>query len=101
MNNNTVEEIKNLIPELPKKDIILGQKFLLNRDFESLQMLVNSAIIKVERNLKKEIVEHEYLEINLDKLEELKVKVDEYYEQIAPSENIYDDTILDDLEDYY
>lgn len=101
MNNNTVEEIKNLIPELPKKDIILGQKFLLNRDFESLQMLVNSAIIKVERNLKKEIVEQEYLEINLDKLEELKDKVDEYYEQIEPLKDIYDDTILEDLEDYY
>ena len=101
MNNNTVEEIKNLIPELPKKDIILGQKFLLNRDFESLQMLVNSAIIKVERNLKKEIVEHEYLEINLDKLEELKDKIDDYYGQIEPLKDIYDATILEDLEDYY
>ncbi len=74
-----VDRIKKLIPELPKKDIALGYKFLKARDFESLQALVDSAIYKVRKDRKKETPKEEYLNINLSNLDKLKSEVDIYY----------------------
>lgn len=107
MSNNSLKEIEQLIPELPKKDITLGYKFLLSRDFESLQSLINSAIIKIERNARKENPKEEYLSIDLEKLEELKVLVDDYYSMIEITEediDIYDDLDPEEInedENYY
>jgi len=44
-----VQRIRKLIPSLPEKDIPIGNKLLEARDWEELQNLVSSAIVKIER----------------------------------------------------
>lgn len=90
--NNQIETIKELLDSLPKKDIKLGNIFFNTRDFESLQDLVNSAIVKTKRNIHSKNPKAEYLEVDLDKLSQLKVEVDLYYAQIySPEPYPYDD----------
>lgn len=83
-NYSSLDIIRNYIPSLPKKDADLAYKFLDNRDFESLQMLVDSAIIRVKRGLSKENPSKEYLCANLDGIRRLKLEVDYYYSSIEP-----------------
>lgn len=78
MTNEPVLRIQKLISSLPERDINLGYKFVQNREFESLKELVDSAIVKVRKGLKKENPREEYLKVDLDLLNELKVEVDEY-----------------------
>ena len=73
------ERIEVLLSSLPKKDIPFGLKYLKERNFEALQMLVDSAIVRVKRGLHKESPKQEYLEVNIRDLNELKVEVDNYY----------------------
>ena len=44
-----VERMINLTKYLPKGDIVLSRKFIDSRDFESLQELVDSAIVKTKK----------------------------------------------------
>jgi hypothetical protein len=46
-----VERIKRLTQYLPKGDIALAHTFIDSRDFESLQELVDSAIVKTKRSI--------------------------------------------------
>ena len=46
-----IKRIELLISSLPKRDIPIGTKYLKDRDFEALQMLIDSAIIRVKRGL--------------------------------------------------
>ena len=41
MSTTTLSNIKKLIDNLPKKDIMLGHIFLEDRNFEALQALVD------------------------------------------------------------
>lgn len=95
MDSNLIQRIENLISELPKTDIPFGNKYLKSRDFESLQLLVDSAIVRVNKGLTKENPKEEYLNVDLEKLRELKVEVDTYYSMIETSiqedEDIYED----------
>ena len=95
MTSKPVLRIQKLISSLPERDINLGYKFVQNREFESLKELVDSAIIKVRKGLKKENPREEYLKVDLDLLNDLKVEVDEY----CASLGIYDldDDYSDDL----
>ena len=45
-----VERMMSLTKCLPKSDIVLAQRFIDSRDFESLQELVDSAIIKARKS---------------------------------------------------
>lgn len=74
-----IKRIELLISSLPKKDIPIGTKYLKDRNFEALQMLVDSAIIRVKRGLHSENPKQEYLEVDIRTLNELKVEVDNYY----------------------
>lgn len=76
--SNPVERMKKLINYLPNKDIELGKKFIENRDFESLQELVNSARYKIKKNLSSINPKEEYTKIDLGKLDDLKAEVDSY-----------------------
>lgn len=76
--SNPVERMKKLINYLPNKDIELGLKFIENRDFESLQELVNSARYKIKKNLSSANPKEEYIKIDLGKLDDLKAEVDSY-----------------------
>lgn len=80
--SNSIDRIRALIGVLPTKDITLGYKFLDSRDFESLKELVDSAIYKVRKNLKKDNPREDYLNISLEDLSRLKSEVDTYIVQI-------------------
>lgn len=105
MDNSSVQRISKLISALPKSDIPFGDKYLKERDFESLQLLVNSSIVRVKKGLTKEVPKEEYLKVDLERLNELKVEVDEYYSMLElPEEDseIYDDFDNDEFnEDLY
>lgn len=81
-NKNLLDKIKELIPSLPNRDIQLGYDFLNKRDFESLKDLVDSAIYKVEKNIKRDTSKEEYTKVNLDELIELKLEVSVYLNQL-------------------
>lgn len=49
MESPQVQKIRKLISFLPEKDIPIGNKLLEARDWEELQNLVSSAIVKIEK----------------------------------------------------
>ena len=63
--STTLDNIKELIPNLPKKDIDLGYGFLSTRNFESLQSLVDSALIKVRRSQASDTPREEYKDVDV------------------------------------
>ena len=77
-------KIKQLIENLPEKDINLGHKFLEKRDFDSLKELVDSAIYKVKKSRSKHDINNieKYINIDLDELNSLKADVDNYVAQL-------------------
>lgn len=91
--SNYIKIIHDLIPSLPNKDISLGYKFLNERNFELLKDLIDSAIYKIKNNLKTENPKKEYLEINMENLNQLKSEVDLYLMNLNPdidmSDSIY------------
>lgn len=95
-----IERIKNLISSLPNKDAKLGYKFLKNRDFDSLQELVDSAIYLVKKNMRSENPKEEYKDINLEDISKLKSEVDTYIVQLELPKEIYEDCndLNEDLE---
>lgn len=90
-----VDRIKALIPSLPLGDVELANKFLNNRDFESLQLLVDSALIRVRKGLSKETPKEEYLKVDLEEVRKLKSEVDVYCEALKLTER------EDDYEDFW
>ena len=87
-----IQRMRNLVQNLPKSDIGLAHSFIDLRDFESLKELVDSAIIKVRRNLKSNNPKEEYLSLDIDELARLKAEVDVYTEQFQlPYQNEIDD----------
>lgn len=77
-----VERMINLTKFLPKSDTVLAQRFIDSRDFESLQELVDSAIIKARRSLSSDNPKEEYLSLDMNELTKLKAEVDVYVEQL-------------------
>lgn len=77
-----VERMMNLTKCLPESDIVLAQGFIDSRDFESLQELVDSAIIKARKSLNSDNPKEEYLSLDMDELVKLKAEVDVYVEQL-------------------
>ena len=93
-----VERIQALIGSLPERDIPLGHKFLNERDFDSLKELIDSAIYKVRRSLKRDNPKEEYLKVNLEDLSRLKSEVDMYIVQLGISEDDIYNEGFDDCE---
>lgn len=91
-----LHNIKILIPFLPTKDVTLANKFLENRDFNSLQELINSSIYIIKKNLKSVNPREEYLTVNLDKLATLKAEVDLYTTQLEIPELELEEEETDD-----
>lgn len=87
-----VERMRKLINQLPKSDIPLGERFINERQFESLQELVDSAIFRVNKNVREDNPKEEYLKVDLWELKKLKAEVDVYVEQLQlPSEEEYEE----------
>ena len=76
---------------LPERDIPLGNRFLSDRNFESLKELVDSAIYKIKKNLRTDNPREEYLKIDLEDLSKLKLEVDLYLSMIELIEDIFRD----------
>lgn len=76
-----IQKIRANINNLPEKDIPIAHKYLSQRDFESLQDLVDSAIRKVEKSrthkAKPELQER-YKDIDIFKLQEMSLAITEY-----------------------
>lgn len=92
-----VKRMKALMCSLPERDIPLGNKFLNERNFDSLKELVDSAIYKVKKSLKSNNPKEEYLKVNLEDLNRLKSEVDMYIVQWEIPE---DDMYNEDFDDY-
>lgn len=93
--STTLDNIKELIPNLPKKDIDLGYGFLSTRNFESLQSLVDSALIKVRRSQASDTPREEYKDVDVEKLNILKAEVDAYCIPLGigePEDNFIENT---------
>lgn len=78
---STLEEIKQLLHNLPIKDIRVANNLIEQKDFLSLRDLVDSAEFKIRRNLTCVNPKEEYLQINIQKLRELQYRVQEYTKQ--------------------
>lgn len=92
-NREPIDRIKALIPSLPEGDAKLAHKFLNSRDFESLQSLVNSSIIRTRIALARANTKEKYLKADLGGMRKLQSEVDAYYEALYPSS--------DNLEEFY
>ena len=98
-----IDRIKALIPSLPKGDVRLAHKFLNSRDFESLQLLVDSSLVRVKRGLNKENPKEEYLKADLEGMRRLKSEIDTYCEALElPEQEEYEDFSSEEYnQDYY
>lgn len=76
MEKSPLERIRQYSEHLTQKDRTYAEKFINNREFEQLKELVDSAIIKTKKG--KRDNKPQYLDIDLDALEVLKVEVDNY-----------------------
>lgn len=92
-----IETIRRLIVYLPKRDIQLGYKFLNRRDFDSLKELIDSAIYKVEKNLASENPKDEYINLDLDMMNELQQEVYLYAINLELPDNEDDYNNYDDF----
>ena len=92
-----IETIRRLIVYLPKRDIQLGYKFLNRRDFDSLKELIDYAIYKVEKNLASENPKDEYINLDLDMMNELQQEVYLYAINLELPDNEDDYNNYDDF----
>lgn len=91
-NREPIDIIKALIPSLPEGDAKLAHKFLNSMDFESLQLLVDSSLVRVKKGLSKENPKEEYLKADLEEMRKLKSEIDTYCEALElPEQDEYED----------
>lgn len=102
-NKEPIDRIKALIPSLPEGDAKLAHKFLNSRDFESLQLLVDSSLVRVKKGLSKENPKEEYLKADLGEMRKLKSEIDTYCEVLElPEQEEYEDFSSEEYnQDYY
>lgn len=102
-NREPIDRIKALIPSLPGGDVKLAHRYLNSRDFESLQLLVDSSLVRVKKGLSKESPKEEYLKADLGEMRKLKSEVDTYCEALElPEQEKYEDFSSEEYnQDYY
>lgn len=102
-NREPIDIIKALIPSLPEGDAKLAHKFLNSRDFESLQLLVDSSLVRVKKGLSKENPKEEYLRADLGEMRKLKSEIDTYCGALElPEQEEYEDFNSEEYnQDYY
>ena len=98
-----IDRIKALIPSLPKGDARLAHKFLNSRDLDSLQLSVDSSLVRVQKGLSKENPKEEYLKADLEEMRRLKSEIDTYCEALElPEQEEYEDFSSEEYnQDYY
>lgn len=102
-NREPIDRIEALVSSLPEGDARLAHEFLNNRDFESLQLLVDSSLVRVKKGRSKESPKEEYLKANLGEMRKLKLEVDTYCEALElPKQEGYEDFSSEEYnQDYY
>ena len=102
-NREPIDRIKALIPSLPEGDARLAHGFLNSRNFESLQLLVDSSLVRVKKGLSKESPKEEYLKADLGEISRLKSEVDTYCMALElPEQEGYEDFSSEEYnQDYY
>lgn len=102
-NREPIDRIGALIPSLPEGDAKLAYKFLNSRNFESLQLLVDSSLVRVKKGLSKENPKEGYLKADLGEMRKLKSEVDTYCEALElPEQDGYEDFSSEEYnQDYY
>lgn len=95
--SNPLQEIKALIPALPKGDIPFAEKFINNRDYESLKELTWSALKRLEKAYARETLPEKYKGVDVDKVRDLAALCFDYYYLIYPEE--LEETDPDDFEE--
>lgn len=97
-----LEFINANIKHLPIKDYNLAKEFLNKREFRKLQELVDSALYKITKNLNSENPKEEYKILDVDTIEELAIKIDEYITVVyGESFKLNAGDLEDDDEEYY
>lgn len=102
-NREPIDRIEALVSSLPEGDARLAHEFLNSRDFESLQLLVDSSLVRVKKGRSKESPKEEYLKANLGEMRKLKLEVDTYCEALElPEQDGYEDFSSEEYnQDYY
>ena len=102
-NREPIDRIEALVSSLPEGDARLAHEFLNSRDFESLQLLVDSSLVRVKKGRSKESPKGEYLKANLGEMRKLKLEVDTYCEALElPEQEEYEDFSSEEYnQDYY
>lgn len=102
-NREPIDRIKALIPSLPGGDVKFAHRYLNSRDFESLQLLVDSSLVRVKKGLSKESPKEEYLKADLEEMRKLKSEVDTYCRALELTEQEeYEDFSSEEYnQDYY
>ena len=103
-NREPIDIMRALIPSLPEGDAELAHKFLNSRDFESLQLLVDSSLVRVKKGLSRENPKEEYLRADLGEMSKLKSEIDTYCEalELPEREGEYEDFNSEEYnQDYY
>lgn len=99
---SNLEFIKDNIKHLPIKDSKLAKEFLDKREFRKLQELVDSALYKITKNLNSENPKEEYKILDVDAIEELAIKIDDYITIVyGESFKLNAADLEDDDEEYY
>ena len=98
---NDLEYIKENIKCLPLKDVTFAKSFIEKREFNRLQELVDSALYKISKNLNSDNPKQEYKILDIDAIEELSVKVDNYITKVYGESFKLNAEDLEDDEEYY
>ena len=97
-----LEFISGNIKHLPIKDSKLAKEFLTKREFRKLQELVDSALYKITKNLNSDNPKEEYKILDVDAIEELAIKIDDYITKVyGESFKLNASDLEDDDEEYY
>ena len=96
--SSPLENIKKLIPSLPKGDIPLANKFLKEKNYEALKELTSSALVRLEKALRRETLPEKYVGIDIDEVRNLAVECWDYYYFLYPEE-LEEDAQYDDEEE--
>ena len=102
-NREPIDRIEALVSSLPEGDVRLAHEFLNSRNFESLQLLVDSSLVRVKKGRSKESPKEEYLKANLGEMRKLKLEIDTYCEALElPEQEEYEDFSSEEYnQDYY
>lgn len=102
-NRELIDRIEALVSSLSEGDARLAHEFLNSRDFKSLQLLVDSSLVRVKKGLSKESPKEEYLKADLGEIRKLKSEVDTYCEVLElPEQEEYEDFSSEEYnQDYY